>query len=131
MTDLKGRSFLTLLDFTEHLTVIAPEIHPELLAPEAAGKLTVLRRAYVPGDPAGADLVLAATDDRAVNEEVRRECKTLGIPVNVSSEKEGNDFYFPGIARKGVLVAGVTAGGTDHAGAKRLTEVIRELLAHF
>ena len=125
------RRILTLLDFTERVTVVAPELHPDLLEPEAAGRLTVFRRAYEPGDIAGAALVLAATNDKAVNEAVRDDCRRLGIPVNVSSDRNDSDFYFPGIARKGPLVAGVTASGTDHAGARRLTEAIRALLARF
>ena len=139
--DLSGRKILvvgggnialrrirTLLGFTEKLTVVAPRLHPDLLPLEAEGKLAVLSRPYEPGDIEGAALVLAATDDPAVNNAVRSDCKRLGIPVNVSSDRHGSDFYFPGIARKGDYVAGVTASGRDHSGAKKLTEAIRELL---
>ena len=142
--DLSGRKILvvgggrialrrirTLADFTERITVVSPELHPELLPLEKAGKIEVLRRPYEPGDVEGASLVLAATNDRSVNEAVRSECRRLGIPVNVSSDRIGNDFYFPGIAKKGDFVAGVTASGQDHAGAKRLTEAVRTLLDGF
>lgn len=122
------RRIRTLVGFTERITVVAPRLHPDLLPLETAGKLDVQRRAYAPGDVDGAFLVLAATNDPAVNETVRLDCKRLGIPVNVSSDRQGNDFYFPGIARKGDYVAGVTASGRDHTGAKKLTEAIRELL---
>ena len=122
------RRIRTLLGFTETLTVVAPRLHPDLRTLEAEGKLTVLPRLYEPGDIEGAFLVLAATDDPAVNEAVRCDCQRLGIPVNVSSDRHGSDFYFPGIARKGNYVVGVTASGHDHAGAKKLTEAIRELL---
>ena len=122
------RRILTLLDFTETVTVVAPEVHPDLQAAEAEGRLNVIRRAWLPEDLTGADLVLAATDDGKVNEAVRSECRRLTIPVNVSSDRRGNDFYVPGIGRKGELVVGVTAGGTDHAAARRITEAIRALL---
>ncbi len=122
------RRIRTLLGFTEKLTVVAPRLHPDLLPLEAEGKLTLLPRPYEPGDIEGAALVLAATDDPAVNENVRCDCKRLGIPVNVSSDRHASDFFFPGIARKGNYVAGVTASGQDHSGAKKLTEAIRELL---
>ena len=125
------RRIRTLLDFTETVTVVAPQLLPELLELESEGKLTVLRRAYVSTDPEGAALVLAATGDEEVNGKVRADCKRLGIPVNDSSDRQRSDFYFPGIARKGGYVAGVTASGEDHAGAKKLTEAIRELLETF
>ena len=125
------RRIRTLTEFTESVTVISPQLHPDLLPLEAEGKLTVLRRPYEPTDPEGAALVLAATNDPAVNEAVRADCQRLGIPVNVSSDRRGNDFYFPGIARKGDYVAGITASGHDHAGAKKLTEAVRALLDRF
>ncbi len=125
------RRIRTLLEFTNMVTVVAPELRPELLALEAEGRLAVLRRPYVSSDVQGTALVLAAAGDDAVNEAVRADCKRLGIPVNVSSDRSRSDFYFPGIARKGGYVAGVTASGEDHAGAKKLTEAIRELMEHF
>ena len=125
------RRIRTLTEFTENVTVISPEIHPELLPLEAEGKLTVLRRHYAPSDAEGADLVLAATGSQEVNEAVRADCRRLGILVNVSSDRHSSDFYFPGIARRGDYVAGITASGHDHGGAKKLTEAIRELLERF
>ena len=49
----------------------------------------------------------------------------LRIPVNVSSDKSLCDFYFPGLAVKDDLVAGVTAGGMDHKRARAASEAIR------
>ncbi len=122
------RRIRVLAEFTENITVIAPELHPELLSPELAGKLRVLQRAYAPGDLEGADLVLAATDDPAVDRAVREECLRLGVPVNVAGDRSLSDFFFPGIARRDNVVVGVTAGGKDHAEARRVTEQVRELL---
>ena len=73
-------------------------------------------------------LVLAATGDTGADGEIRRLCSERGILANIASDKDQCDFYFPGVARKGPLVAGVTAGGTDHKKARELTEKIRELL---
>ena len=125
------RRIRTLLDFTEKVTVVSPELHPDLLPLEEAGRLTVLRRPYEPADIEGAALALAATNNKEVNEAVYADCKRLGIPVNVSSDRNKSDFYFPGVARKGPYVAGVTASGRDHTGAKKLTEAIRELMERF
>ena len=72
--------------------------------------------------------MLAATDSRTVNEEIWRECRELKIPVNVSSDRRLCDFYFPGLAVKEDVVAGVTAGGRDHKLARKVTERIREVL---
>ena len=48
--------------------------------------------------------------------------------MNVCSDKNKCDFYFPGIAIRDNLVAGVTASGKDHKAARAAVEKIREIL---
>ena len=43
-------------------------------------------------------------------------------------EKGMSDFYFLVPAKQGLVVAGVTAGGTDHRLAKRMTEAVQKCL---
>ena len=70
-----------------------------------------------PAGEGGWFLVLAALDGRRA-----------GAFVNVAGKKEMSDFYFPGLAKQGPVVAGVTAGGTDHRLAKRMTEAVQKCL---
>ncbi len=122
------RRVRTLLDFAGSVCVVAPEVCPELEALADAGALTLYRRAFAPEDLEGMGMVLAATNDAALNRQVAELCRTRGIPVNVGSDKTLCDFYFPGVARRGSIVAGVTASGTDHAAAKAVTAAVRALL---
>ena len=122
------RRVKALLDFAGSVTVVAPTVRDELDAMAEAGRITLLRRPFRSSDLEGAGLVLAATDDPQLNAEIARLARSRSIPVNVSSDKTLCDFYFPGVARKGSIVVGVTAGGTDHAGAKRVTQAVRKLL---
>ena len=117
-----------LSQFTERVKVIAPEVHPDLLPLEEAGKLHVLRKSYAPADLDGADLVLAATNSAEVNDAVWHDCRRMQIPVNVSSDKSKSDFYFPGIVRRDNVIIGVTASGKNHAEVKYLTEELRKYL---
>lgn len=103
------------------LTVIAPAADPVF---DALGA-RVIRRAFRPGDCAGYDFVLAATDDREVNRAVGMEARRLGVPVNVCDAPGECDFYFPAVARKGSIVVGVTASGTDHALVRETAENVR------
>lgn len=125
------RRIETLSAFTETLTVIAPDIHPDLSELERAGKLTVCRKPYECTDLEGADIVLAVTNSPEVNAQIQSDCNRLGIPVNVSSDRTRSDFYFPGIARKGSLVVGVTASGKSHAQAANLTARLREFMENW
>lgn len=125
---IAGRRIRTLLSFAGQICVIAPEVTEEIEGYIKEGMVTHLKTRYAPGLIQDADLVLAATDDPACNEQAADECRRRGIPVNVSHKKELCDFYFPGTAVCGDLTAGVTASGRDHGKAKRAREEIEKIL---
>lgn len=112
-----------LAGFGAQVTVISPEIDESLEPP-----FRILRRPYAPGDLSGFALALAATNSRETNHAVFLEAQALHIPVNVSDAPEECGFYFPAIARRGPLVVGITASGTDHGLAKETARRIRERL---
>lgn len=122
------RRIRSLIEFTNHLVVIAPEVNPELQELESSGVIHILRKNYEREDIYGADIVIAATNDHKTNDDIYSVCKCMGIIVNVCSDKNKCDFYFPGIARKEQIVVGVTATGTDHRKAKDVVEKVRQIL---
>ena len=122
------RRIRTLIEFTDHLVVIAPEVNKELLDLEKEGRLTIMRKKYAREDIYDAEVVIAATNDSKINNDIYCACKCLGILVNVCSDKNKCDFYFPGIAQKENVVIAVTASGKDHKLTRRLVEKVRELL---
>ena len=92
------------------------------VAPEACG------RGFADSDVEGMALVVAATDDRALNRRVADLCKARGIPVNAVDDPENCTFIFPAIVRKGPVVAAVSSGGACPVAAKMVRDRIeREL----
>jgi len=126
--NIAGRRIDALSSFTDNITVIAPRVSERAEDIINRCGFTVKRKAYEKEDIINADMVLAATDDPLVNKEIHADCREKGIPVNVCSDKEMCDFYFPGIIRNKDIVIGVSTGGKDHAKARRVTEKIRGLL---
>ena len=124
---IAARRIRTLLPFGPALTVVAPEPTDEVAALAAEWKLTLYRRGFEESDLDGTEMVLSAAGDET-DKVVAAACRARGIPVNAASNIELDDFYFPGIARQGSVVVGVTASGTDHKAAHRVSEAIRELL---
>lgn len=118
-----------LLEFGARVRVVAPEISEELeeLARETENLLLEYRR-YRPSELEEEDFVLAATNDETVNTTIFRECRHKHIWVNVASDKEKCDFYFPGIVQEGDITVGVTANGKDHRKAAEVTAKIRRQL---
>ncbi len=122
------RRVRTLLKFTRNITVVAPKVTQELMDLGKAGTITLHNRPVKRSDFAMAYMVIAATNDWKLNDEIHRVCREEGIYVNVASDREACDFYFPGIYMRDEMVVGVTASGLDHAKAKRIREEIQKSL---
>ena len=125
------RRVKSLLPFGAVITVIAPEVCEELEQLAKDGRIQLERRSYCAGDLSGSRLAVSAADKRNINHAVYQEAVAAKIPISVADCKEESSFYFPGIAREGPVVAGITASGTDHGLAKRVTAAVRDCLRKF
>lgn len=122
---IAGRRVDTLLKFTENITVVAPEAVEEIRQAARQHRLRWVKEAFEACPDSvleGADMVLAATNDKACNERIAKLCKARGIPVNVSHKKELCDFYFPAVVVQENVVAGMTSSGLDHSQARQVRE---------
>lgn len=117
-----------LLETGAQVTVVSPALAPELEALAEAGLVAVVRRSYREGDLAGAFLVVAATDDPAVNRAVGREAEGLGCLVNVVDDPEHSNFITPAVVRRGEVVVSISTGGSSPALARRLRERLEALV---
>jgi len=122
------RRIETLLKFECRIRVIALKALPEIIAYAEDKRLELRIKPYETSDLAGANYVLATTNDSALNHEIYLKCKEAHIPVNVADDRTKSDFYFPGIIRKQGITVGVTADGKDHGLAKRATRAIARCL---
>lgn len=139
------RRIRVLLEAGASVTVVAKEISEEAKALitifHGAHDITLhemdyrefrersIRGQKEPGKDDGAYfLVLAATGDEEADRLAAEDGRKAGAFVNVAGKKEESDFYFPGIARQGDVVAGITAGGRDHRMAKYITQAVQECL---
>ena len=126
--NIATRRVKTLLSFTRSIRVIAPKVTMEMMELSKAGYVQLITRPVKRSDFAMAYMVIAATNDRKLNDEIHRICKQEGIYVNVASDREQCDFYFPGIYMQDGLVVGITASGLDHKKARRVREEIQKAL---
>jgi siroheme synthase-like protein len=117
-----------LLEAAARVRVVAPELSATLRAQAQAGQVAHVARAYAPGDLAGADLVICATNDRAVNAQVWRDATDAHIWVNVVDDPPHCTFIAPSVARRGDLTVAVSTGGKAPVLAVRLREQIEQLM---
>ena len=125
------RRVRTLLKFRADIHIIAPELCEELVHLADEGKITAENREYRTGDIDGAQIVLAATDDHAVNRRIWEECRAAGILVHAADDKRRCDFYFPSVVVTEETVIGINSGGTDPSVTKRLRRKIEKMFTSY
>lgn len=118
--EIAVRKAAVLRSFGAEVTVVAPEMNGR--------DARWVRRGFVDRDVEGQTLVVAATDDAALNRHVSELCKARGIPVNVVDDPKNCTFVFPAIFRKGPIVAAVSSGGASPAAAKLVRDRIGRLV---
>lgn len=90
--------------------------------------VALVEKAYEPADVDGANLVIAAVNDRVVSEQVSRDAKQKGILVNAADKPELCDFYLSSVVQKGSLKIAISTNGKSPTIAKRIKEVLNETL---
>jgi precorrin-2 dehydrogenase len=110
------------------VTVVAPAATARIAAMAEAGEITWHQRSYTSGDLAGSFLVVAATNDPAVNRAVFAEAEAAGILINAVDDPPFCDFYFPSVVRRGDLQIAISTAGASPALAQRLRKEINALL---
>ncbi len=122
------RKVQRLLECEASVRVVGESLSERLQSLQKSGQIQCLAGRYSAACLDGAFMVICATDDRAVNEQVMQDCRSRGIPVNVVDDPERCDFILPAIAEQGDLSIAVSTGGKSPALAKRLR---RELEDHY
>lgn len=107
-------------------TVVAPHVIEPVAALAAAGDIVLHERAFVEQDVDGCALVMVATNDRGVNEQVTRAARARGIWVNVADVPDLCDFHLPASVRRGDLQIAIASGGGAPFAVRRLRELVEK-----
>lgn len=112
-----------------HITLVAETISEEItrLAKKHTN-LTLCLKRYEPTDLDSKDLVIVAVNNTSVSEEIRRDAKTRSLLVNVADKPALCDFYLSSVVQKGDLKIAISTNGKSPTIAKRLKEVLQEII---
>ncbi|MGC2162999.1 MAG: bifunctional precorrin-2 dehydrogenase/sirohydrochlorin ferrochelatase, partial [Silvibacterium sp.] len=114
----------SLLAAEAEVRVVAPRICAEIAALAAEGRLTVEERAFSVSDLDGVFLVIAATDDPAVNAAVYDGAVERNVLCNSVDDPPHCDFYFGSVVARGDLQIAISTAGESPALAQRLRKEI-------
>jgi uncharacterized protein len=111
------------------ITIVAPEVRDEVrrLVFKHPG-CTILQKEFEAGDLDNKDLIILATDDRALHESIKEIAKEKNLLVNVADTPELCDFYLGSIVQKGSLKIAISTNGKSPTAAKRIKEVLHDAL---
>src|ERR1700722_7559490 len=104
------------------ISVVAPDVAPELMALAAAGTLQLSIREFEPPDLDGARLVIVATSRRAVNRWIATLSESRNIPVNVVDDAHASRFIVPAIIDRDPVLVAISTGGASPGFARPLRE---------
>jgi uroporphyrin-III C-methyltransferase/precorrin-2 dehydrogenase/sirohydrochlorin ferrochelatase len=126
--DVAARKFALLSDAGAKITVVSPALGDDLATALARGAFAHLAREFAPADIEGAWLVIAATNDRAVNADVAEAANAARIPCNVVDDREMSSFIMPAIIDRSPVQIAVSTGGTSPVLARLIRERLETLL---
>ncbi|KKO91585.1 siroheme synthase [Sphingobacterium sp. Ag1] len=111
------------------LTIVTREIIPEFK--ELLQNYTQIRlhiRPFRPDDLTDKQLVIAATNNMELNEQLRNLTRQNNILFNAADKPELCDFYLGSIVKKGDLKIAISTNGKSPTIAKRVKELLNDLL---
>jgi siroheme synthase-like protein len=136
--DLKGRKTLVvgggaiaegkalqLVAAGARVTVVSPELTEALRASVERGEIDHRSGSFIEEDLHGMVLVISATNDRRVNEEVASAAAARGLLCNVVDQPDLCDFITPALVTRGDLQISVSTGG----GSPTLTQRVKREVA--
>ncbi|HGE8240489.1 siroheme synthase CysG [Aeromonas veronii] len=126
--EVAERKARLLLDAGAHLTVVAPELDPELAELAANGSIEWLAGEFASEQLAGKWLVVAATDRREVNALVYQSANQAQIFANVVDDPKRSSFIMPSIIDRSPLMVAISSGGKAPVLARLLREKLEALL---
>jgi uncharacterized protein len=111
------------------ITLVAPEILEEIQNYVLSfPKLILKEKNFELSDLNEQNFVIAATDDKVLNTEIKKAASQKGILTNVADTPDECDFYLASIVQKGDLKIAISTNGKSPTIAKRLKEVLNAVL---
>jgi siroheme synthase-like protein len=117
---IASQKLASLLDSGAEVRVVAPEAVDSIRELARNGRVVWTQTEFRPEHLAGAKLVIAATGDAAVNEQVYRAAQEHGVLCNSVDEPARCDFFYPAVVRRGDLQIAISTAGKSPALAQRI-----------
>lgn len=126
--EVAARKVNALLRAQGIVTVVSPELGPELSRLGMEGRISFREKRFEPDDLEGFGLVISATDRASVNEAVAAAARLRRMPVNVVDCPELCSFIFPAIVDRSPVIIAISTGGASPVLARLVRARLESLL---
>ena len=126
--EVAARKTNLLLEAGGRVTVVAPRLGSTLQRLVSDDMVSHVCGDFVGSLVDGNRLVIAATDNRAVNNQVARLAEARNIPVNVADHPDQGSFIVPSVIDRSPVVVAVSTGGSSPVLARLLRSRLESLI---
>lgn len=119
------RKIASLIKAAARVTVVSPTSTPGIQKWSDEGSVTLHLRTFSPEDVHKMTIIIAATDDPAVNLAVHQACQPHQW-VNIADRPDLCSFFVPATVERGDLQVAISTGGANPGLAKKLRRQAEE-----
>ena len=111
------------------VTLVAPMFREDTLEfLKGYPQVVLFERGFELADLDGRDLVICATDNRSLHEEIKEVCAERHLLCNVADTPDLCDFYLGSIVQKGDLKVAISTNGKSPTLAKRIRAFLEDVI---
>ena len=125
---LEKLNFLIKSSPDANVKLVAPFFRPETIEFANLHDVKLIKAEYNSKFLIGQHIVIATTDNEAVNIQIYNDCKTHNILVNGAGNPPFCDFYMGGIVTKGNVKIAISTNGQSPTTAKRLRQYFEDVI---
>jgi uroporphyrin-III C-methyltransferase / precorrin-2 dehydrogenase / sirohydrochlorin ferrochelatase len=122
------RKVTMLLKAEAAVEVISPDLSHELTDMLAENRIRYVPSVFLPEQLDGACLVIAATDNKTLNQTVSEQAKARNIPVNVVDSPALCTFTMPSIVDRSPIVIAISSSGAAPVLARMIRSKLETLI---
>ena len=114
------RKVISLIACGAAVTVVSPAVTSKLSDLAAEERIQIKQRAYHQSDLEGMFLVIGATSDEALNQQISTDAEKRNLLCNIADVPKACNFILPAVVRRGDLIIAISTSGNSPAFAKKL-----------
>ncbi|WP_297325805.1 siroheme synthase CysG [Nitrosomonas sp.] len=118
--EVAARKIMLLLEAGAQVCVVSPELDTALNEYRVQGRINHYAGYFQPEHLENIVLVIAATNDRTVNQQISEAARQRQIPVNVVDDPDLCTFIMPSIVDRSPLLIAISSGGQSPVLARLL-----------